>query len=182
MNKIFGIGLSRTGTTSLHYALMLLGYSSVHMPMDLAEIDGHDASSDTGVSYRFEELDQLYQGSKFILTVRNLEEWLQSCEFHFNHRITPEKLPFKHAKFLTEVRTKLYGTVSYEPVMLREAYQRHMQRVENYFAHRPQDLLVLNICTGDSWNKLCPFLGRPIPDTPFPHVNRTFETKLSKST
>lgn len=30
MSKIFGIGLSRTGTRSLSYALKILGYKSVH--------------------------------------------------------------------------------------------------------------------------------------------------------
>lgn len=175
MTKIFGIGLSRTGTTSLHYALMSLGYSSVHMPINMAEIDSHDAASDTGVSYMFEELDRLYPGSKFILTVRNLENWLESCDFHFNHRITPEKLSPTHTEFLTKVRMKLYGTVYYQPVLFKEAYQRHMQRVENYFAHRTQDLLILNICAGDGWDKVCTFLGDATPNKSFPYVNRTFE-------
>jgi type IV secretory pathway VirB3-like protein len=34
--KIFGIGLSRTGTTSLHVALVLLGQASIHYPINIA--------------------------------------------------------------------------------------------------------------------------------------------------
>lgn len=32
-NKVFGIGLSRTGTSSLNEALKILGYNSVHFPI-----------------------------------------------------------------------------------------------------------------------------------------------------
>ena len=33
MNKIFGIGLSRTGTSSLNEALEMIGYRSIHFPI-----------------------------------------------------------------------------------------------------------------------------------------------------
>ena len=34
MSKVFGIGLSRTGTTSLTLALKALGYQAAHFPSD----------------------------------------------------------------------------------------------------------------------------------------------------
>jgi 3'(2'), 5'-bisphosphate nucleotidase len=34
-------------------------------------------------------------------------------------------------------------------------------------------LLVLDITAGEGWEKLCPFLGKPIPDIPFPKANVT---------
>ena len=38
---------------------------------------------------------------------------------------------------------------------------------------RPDDLLVLDICGGRAgWEVLCPFLGVPVPNTPFPNANR----------
>jgi hypothetical protein len=38
----------------------------------------------------------------------------------------------------------------------------------------PQDrLLVIDICAREGWETLCPFVGKPIPDAPFPHVNRS---------
>ena len=43
--KILGIGLSRTGTTSLTRALEILGLRAVHFPRRLREIRRHDAAT-----------------------------------------------------------------------------------------------------------------------------------------
>jgi hypothetical protein len=64
-------------------------------------------------------------------------------------------------------------------------FERHNREVLEYFADRPQDLLVMRLTEGDGWDKLCPFLGVPIPETPFPHENRAenreqMETQGSK--
>ena len=50
--------------------------------------------------------------------------------------------------------------------------EAHHQRVADYFEGR-QDLLVLRIAAGDGWERLCPFLGEPVPDEPFPHRHRS---------
>ena len=51
--KIFGIGLSKTGTSSLSEALEILGYSTVHFPSTLSEIAYYDAATDSTVARRF---------------------------------------------------------------------------------------------------------------------------------
>jgi predicted SAM-dependent methyltransferase len=40
------------------------------------------------------------------------------------------------------------------------------------FEGRPDDLLIFNICGGEGYETLCPFLGLPILGEPFPHENR----------
>jgi hypothetical protein len=45
--------------------------------------------------------------------------------------------------------------------------------VKEYFRDRPDDLLVMNICAGEGWEKLCPFLGLAIPKVKFPHEFKT---------
>ena len=50
--KIFGIGLSKTGTSSLSEALEILGYSTVHFPRSLSEIAYYDAATDSTVAGR----------------------------------------------------------------------------------------------------------------------------------
>lgn len=169
--KIFGIGLSKTGTSSLHQALEILGYRSIHFPISMEEIHRYDAASDISVSYRFKELDLLYPGSKFILTLRDLNKWLNSCENHFGRQVNLAELPLKLQEFLRTNRLLNYGTVSYDRVLFKQAYQRHIQNVQHYFAHRPQDLLIMNISSGEGWERLCPFLKLPIPDRAFPQEN-----------
>ncbi len=169
--KIFGIGLSKTGTSSLHAALEILGYRSIHFPISREEIHAHDASSDISVSCQFKQLDKLYPGSKFILTTRDLNQWLQSCEHHFGRKVNLGELPAKLREFLMTQRLLNYGTTSYDPVLFQDAYQRHIQHVQNYFAHRHQDLLIMNISSGEGWERLCHFLEHSIPEQPFPQEN-----------
>jgi hypothetical protein len=45
--------------------------------------------------------------------------------------------------------------------------------IKEYFKDRPDDLLVMNICAGEGWEILCPFLDCGIPKIPFPHKNKS---------
>jgi hypothetical protein len=40
--------------------------------------------------------------------------------------------------------------------------------VIEYFADRPNDLLVLPLATTNKWEKLCAFLQKPIPSVEYP--------------
>lgn len=172
MNKVFGIGLSRTATTSLHQAFILLGYNSKHYPKNLEDIARHDAVTDATVACRFVELDKLYPGSKFILTVRDKESWLRSIKWLFEECAVLSRMDQKYRRLVSETRKCLYGTDLYEIDKLGAAFDRHNQKVISYFDGR-NDLLVMNICTGDGFEKLCPFLGKPVPLVKFPNLNKS---------
>jgi hypothetical protein len=49
-----------------------------------------------------------------------------------------------------------------------EAYEAHVNNVEDLFSMEPERLLRMNIVAGDSWEKLCGFLGKRVPRAPFP--------------
>ena len=51
-----------------------------------------------------------------------------------------------------------------------EAIDRHFPDLLDLL--RPDDLLVLNVTTSAGWEPLCNFLGVPVPDEPFPNVNK----------
>jgi hypothetical protein len=53
----------------------------------------------------------------------------------------------------------------------RYVVETHQRNVLWYFQDRPSDLLMFDLCGGDGWEKLCSFLGKPIPDQPFPRVS-----------
>jgi hypothetical protein len=166
--KVFGIGLSRTGTTSLSEALGILGFSAVHYPSNMRDIETHDAAADLPVADTFEMLDATFPGSKFIYTVRERTRWLESCRRHWTRK-QGNKLSPLHREF----RERVYGTIDFSPALFAHAYDRHERRVMRYFADRPQDLLVLDICGGHAnWETLCAFLAVPVPPTPFPNTNR----------
>jgi hypothetical protein len=176
--KIFCIGLNKTATTSLHQALETLGIRGLHwggpatgdrIERALAEgrplVDdfaGYDAFSDIQVlSDNFELLDRQYPGSKFILTTRDLEGWIESRRSHVLRNAARNQRGQYDGDFLTV-----------DEAAWAKQYHEHHTRVRAYFADRPGDLLVMDIVAGDGYEVLCPFLGLPIPDEPFPWSHR----------
>ncbi len=169
--KIFATGLSRTGTKSLWNALEVLGYRALHYPgyafvdgaieIDAKALDEYDALLDTPIALAFEDLDAAHPGSKFIHTVRDIDAWLESCRAFFFEGA------FQKPRVI-ELCRRLYGTHVFDEDTFRRAYARHDSRVREHFAGREDDLLVLDVCAGEGWGKVCPFLDRPIIDRAFP--------------
>lgn len=185
-SKVFGIGLSRTGTASLTEALRVLGYHSVHFPLAILkrgrgglELDARaaarfDALTDTPVARMYRELDAAFPGSKFILTTRDADEWARSMRrlraSYFFMRLSPK---------IARLTEDLYGPKAYaDESALQERCARHQEAVLAYFGNRVgTDLLLYDV--RDGWEPLAAFLGRqPAADTPFPHINRGYSTTL----
>jgi hypothetical protein len=185
--KIFGIGLSKTGTTSLNKALELLGYTSWHDPRELLGFDEdmnlrlsgftmtQDALTDTTPARFFRELDSRYPNSKFILTTRDVESWLKSCKNFW--KINFNSIEDRSTIALTDkLHIDLYNSAKFNKSKFKKGYMDHTQNVLAHFKDRKNNLLVLNISDGDGWDKLCPFLNKPIPSTPFPNENKRDKT------
>jgi len=188
--KVFCIGFHKTGTTSLELALKKLGYrvkgslgtkdpdiaEKVHA-MAYATAEEYDAFQDNPWPILYRELDERYPGSKFVMTRRPSESWIRSQVKDFALTETP-------------MRRWIYGEDAGCPEGNEETYvaryERHNREVLEYFAERPDDLLVFDLPKGDGWEKLCLFLGHDVPDEPFPHANkaslsRKFKNLLKKS-
>jgi Sulfotransferase domain len=180
-NKVFGIGLSRTGTRSLARALNLLGIRTIHFPDDdvtfaqlvrgdyeLAILDDYDGMTDTPAAAFFPQLDTAFPGSLFVLTTRPRGAWLDSCERLWAYTAEAQEEPC--TRF---VNAALYGTWYFQRERFAYVFDRHVAHAHGYFAGRPRDLLVMDFAGGDGWGELCPFLGvsAPAGDVPFPHEN-----------
>ena len=137
--------------------------------------------------YTYIALDQAFSGSKFILTIRdNPEQWYNSLtRFHAkkwgkNGRI-PTKEDLQNATYLWKGRPWQMNRLQkntpeddpYNKELLIEAHQRHNQNVKDYFKHRPDDLLVLNVSEKGAYRNLCEFLGNPVTREHFPWENKT---------
>ena len=190
--KVFGIGLSRTGTKSLTSALNILGIKTIHYPDDdttlrelvegnynLSLLQHFDAITDITVSPFYPQLDELFPNSKYILTVRNKTEWLRSLEKHWNGR--PAFVDYDHQSPCNNeihmnirrlLRAANYGCYEFSAQRLSYVYDHHYQSVLSYFKDRPDSLLVLDICSGEGWEKICPFLDKPIVPYPFPFIKK----------
>lgn len=144
--------------------------------------------------YTFVALDQQFPGSKFILTVRDSpEQWYSSLtKFHSkkwgkNNRI-PTKEDLQKASYIYEgapwdINRWEYTTPESNPYnkeALIKSYVAHNDNVIEYFRHRPNDLLVLNVAERDAYKKLCIFLGKPLEREDFPWENKTAKIKSNK--
>jgi hypothetical protein len=168
--KIIGVGLSKTGTTSLAEALDVLGFPCVHSAHPFL-IESASALVDTPAAARYRELDILYPGSKFILTLRDRDSWLESCRKHWARVPLETADPTVRFEYLW-CRARLFGRTDFDPENHWRAYVRHVDEVRRYFIARPSDILEINIIRGDGWGPLCQFLECPIPPVPFPWRNR----------
>jgi hypothetical protein len=188
--KILGVGLSKTGTRSLHAALTLLGFRSIHWDTarlnDILEdsnpcphfrrYDDIDAVTDVPAALFYRELLNAYPKAKAILTIRDVESWWKSIHFHFTVRfpLPPTmdlRQPWNMPKFRAVVRTLAYGSAMPKEYIFKKRFLEHNARARREIPAKR--LLVLNIVAGEGWDKLCPFLGVPIPTVPFPHMNKT---------
>jgi hypothetical protein len=180
--KIFGIGMPKTATTSLAGALKVLGYSAYHYPVrllrhvrrsgDIVLPPDWDAIVQ-GYDYFYPQLDERYPDSKFILTIRDRVSWLRSCERFFSIPHIAQALTAPDTVHATGMLT-LFGINAFNRRRFIYVYEKHYRDVTEYFAGRKQKLLITNLGE-DGWSKLCPFLGKPVPDAPFPYMYRTDE-------
>lgn len=180
--RIFGIGMHKTATTSLNRALVELGYDSAHWrsahwakaiwdEMQLGRsstLEQSYALCDLPIAILFRQLDTGYPGSKFILTIRNEDDWIKSVRNHWSDRnifrAQWESDPFTH-----KLHREVYGRTKFDEQVMRERYRRHNAEVREYFRERPHDLLVMDMSSGAGWYELCGFLRKTIPSKPYPH-------------
>lgn len=160
-SKLFGIGLSRTGTTSLTVALERLGWHTKHYPNPLKILQQakvHDALTDIPVILAYRELAEIYPTAKFILTVRDIRSWLKSCEAHW-------KKKKDRGEFGLLVRRAVYGRADFNVATFKYIYNRHIREARAALGRR---VLLLDIVGGAGYKELCGFLEIPVLNEQFP--------------
>lgn len=177
-HKVFGIGLSRTGTTSLSVTLEQLGYNSLHWErggevIGWPEFFWTDAATDVPCSAQFESLYYTFEESKFIYTVRDIESWKSSI-INLTGIDSPDKWDPDRGYYTRIRRIQIWESLYRKHDSWEEAYHAFDRRVQRFFEDKPDDrFLKLNITAGEGWEPLCSFLEHPVPDWSFPHANQS---------
>lgn len=178
-SKIFGIGLSRTGTTSLNNLLRSIGYNVIHYPLPIVMNDfNNDGGTDITVANRYKELDAMWPNSKFILTTRDRTQWLNSVVPYFERKRDWESTG-KQVSWQVKERVAMYGSTIPNRYEAASAWDRHMHDVNQFFKRRSQDLLVVDMFAGDTPEALYNFLGKDPTGLPtkYPHDNKLNEKR-----
>jgi len=176
--RVFGIGLNKTGTSSFHAAVQLLGFESLHWggpsirkqveaSLDAGEplltnLDpAFDAFSDiAALSKNFALLDAQYPGSRFVLTVRPVDDWIDSRRRHVETNVRRKEAGEYDGTFLAVD----------EPAWRRE-WDEHIDAARGYFTGR-SEYLELDLAAAAGWEPLCSLLGVSVPAEPYPWANR----------
>lgn len=169
INKVIGIGMSKTGTSTLGICLEFLGFGP-HKGFDsnlTEQVKRGDIANAIEVAkpagfledspwfFLYEELDRVYPDSKFILTLRKSSDAHAHSNWQHTLRYGQRELSEKEERI----------------AITRKRYESHNSAVRSYFADRPEDLLEICWEKNEGWEKLCPFLGVDIPLVPIPHAN-----------
>jgi len=171
--KIWCLGLSRTGTSTLTEILKQVGLNHIHYPSDRDMFGGeNDGCGDIPVIPVYKKLDKEYPNSKFIYTIRDKDDWLKSMDPYLER-----KKDWNQASRQVHIREMVYGKAFFDYDTYSEAYDKHDQDVMEYFKWRPYDFLVLDIIGGDKPKKLFEFLGIDYYPEEFPHYNKLVDGK-----
>lgn len=186
--KVFGIGLSRTGTRSVYVELLALGLRAVHYPFDatterelfsgseLSLLAREDALLDLPAAGFYRGLDRLYPGSRFVHTTRPRAEWLDAVERHYRALAEGwDSWPARFRAFSERITRHVYGAFPFDRAAFADAFDRHSDGVAAHFADRPGDLLELDVRGERSAAELAGFLGLASRSGQFAHVTDEHE-------
>ncbi|KAI4150907.1 MAG: hypothetical protein LQ340_003818 [Diploschistes diacapsis] len=141
----------------------------------------YNAVSDVPAICFSEDLIEAYPEAKIILVERDIDKWYKS----FNDTVV-KYMDFRAVKymvFLFNPPLLRYSTMTVKWVRgwmdaetqdelrakAKDKYRKHYELVRRV---TPKDRL-LEFQVQEGWAPLCKFLGKPIPDVPFPYVNDT---------
>ena len=173
-DKIFGVGLGRTGTVSLARAMRVLGYTVKHNPSNIGAVKAYDFCNDIFISARYKFFDYVFPQAKFVLTVRDLESWIESSCRHAAKKggtITDDGPDVSLDR--AENRFLVYGIIHFDEKVFREVFLKFNEEIIKHFQGREHKLLVMDISSGEGWEKLCPFLGKSVPNCSFPYAHKS---------
>jgi hypothetical protein len=176
INKLFIIGLPRTGTTSVSVALLQHHFKVAHTAYTKHAFELADVVSDAPCFCDYRELDQLFPGSQFVYLQRSLEVWVPSMQMLLQKMLAEldHKTGYLHP-VLKRVIHKTFALATAEDPLsvehLRRCYLHHQQEVMSYFLGR-EDLLSIDISQAGSLHSLLTFLGvNSDAVSEFPHLN-----------
>ena len=153
---------------------------------ELFDVRGYTAAVDFPASGAWKELAKLYPDAKIILTERaSPEVWWESAKDTVLGTNIVRRLLFRISPFFRQLDKMVaamsvhigIGTIE-EPRRPRwddrekviKAYIRNSEEARTLYPNRT---LIFDVRQG--WEPLCQFLGKDVPEMPFPHLNTRAE-------
>lgn len=185
--SVIGAGFGRTGTESMKLALEHLGFGPCHHMKEVIAnreqlklwraiargeepnweraFAGYHSAVDWPSAYFWRELSEHYPDAKVILTLRSPESWHASMESTIFKSIgAGSDTESVGVKLIAE---RVFGGRLDDREHVISIYEKNTADVQAAFS--ADRLLTYHV--GDGWEPLCRFLGKPVPNVPYPRTN-----------
>lgn len=192
--KIVGAGMWRIGTVSLKRALEQLTGQPAHHMSELLQhphqvnqwlsvlrgmrpawptlLQGYGSTLDWPSLAYWHDIYQTYPNALVLLSTRGPDEWWNSIsQTVLQSAPTPDNAKTPWDRLVVDLfQNHFVGRFPTKKQAI-DAYNAHNEQVRQTVP--PNRLLEWS--PADGWTPLCRALHKPIPDTPFPHLNTTAE-------
>lgn len=189
--KIVGSGLGRTGTKSMQTALHMLGFGPCHHMVEVFMhpesmalwVDAGDGRPDWDLIFKdyhsavdyptagfWRQIADHFPDAKVLHTVRDPDQWFESTQATIfspaNQAITSGSGDDMRTRFFAGFMGPMREHI-HDRAWMTDHFRRHTEAVKAAIA--PERLLVYEV--GEGWDRLCKFLGVPVPAEPYPSEN-----------
>jgi len=182
--KVFNVGLHRTGTKSVHELLLRSDVKSVHWPVLCNGVNYEDpiagresdrpfvaatlapliediaAVSDVPIPALYDLLDAAYPNSGFIAIYRSPFDWVRSVRSHVNTR---DLHPFERVQYWRYLPGQPTSLREVDDATLYAMFLTHYRDILSFFRDR-NTLLFLDLQEPNLGEKVCEFLDLPATD------------------
>lgn len=177
LNKVFIIGLPRTGTTSICKKCLDFGFHVAHTAYTDNTFELATVLADTPIFADYQALDNAYPNSKFVLLERELSDWLPSIKQLLQRMYTNvTRTDGGFNPIIKRCYQQIFSPFTFENIsdndFLTQAYVKHHQAVLHYFKHQPNKLLCINVQHKNAAKALTKFLSIDTSTAPFEHLNK----------
>lgn len=173
--RVVGVGLPRTGTTSLALAAIGAGLRTCHGWYAGAYPADVEACFDTPAYVDYPVLAAAHPGARFVLTLRDPGAWFDSVERALGSYLAcVATAPAATPRHRTDDRCyrAAFGSARPDRATWVAAFVRHAGEARAFFRGAPERLLELDLHADPTRaaDALAEFLGWP--RAPLPHANR----------
>ena len=191
--KVVGSGLGRTGTKSMQTALNMLGVGPCHHMVEVFAhpesmqwwVDASEGKPDWDLIFKdyqsmvdypgaayWKQIADHFPGAKVLHTVRDPDKWWESTQATI---FAPGSAPLQTGgglrdRFFNSFVGPLRDHLA-DRAYMTDYFRKHTEAVKA--AIPAERLLVFEV--GEGWDRLCKFLGVPVPAEPYPSENSTAE-------
>lgn len=160
--------MSVLGIRSAPTSAELIGMLDRSEALDRRFLARHDAFFDNPIPFLFEQLDEVFDDPRFVITWRPEDDWLRSMRWLFGPGL--DRLDQPTRQLGDRVHQAVYGITAFDADVLTDVHRAHYAKLRDWSAER-EDTLWLDVSQGLDWQPLCEFIGCDQPAERFPREN-----------